>query len=357
MKLRVLAAIAAAFACVPAHAQEARSEETAETIRWPIPWKVGQVLTYETENLEAEQSAKKRERTRSTDTTTITIVEASTEGYVQKWVSTNSKYEALEGDPEAVKLMEQLNASLSDLSILVELDKEASYKRIRNIDEISTRMRGSLRPMLLAEVEKGVSKTIKDEAEVKAAMEKSRAQLDSMLAGLTSPAFIEAAMGQVLQNYNGFVGIELEDGASYSLETELDNPLGGKKFPATIEFGLYASEDDPDDVFVEWTSKIDPRRGAQAAWDMVEKMYGSVIPKEQRKDLPKEISIVDEGFLVFNRNSGVIEMYENERKVDMADTHKSDRDRMRLVGGEHEHEWKQEAVEGAAGAAPAREEG
>ena len=345
MKLKLAAAFAALVACAPSFAQQDPGKtETAETIRWPVPWKVGQVLTYETENLEEERSPKKREKTRTSDRTEITITEATLEGYVQRWTASQTRYELIEGDAEQAKLAAELIETLADVPLLVELDKDANYKGIRNLAEISTRVRAAMTPVLAQGVEQGVRKAKQDasDAEVKEAIEKARPHLEGLLERLSSPAFLEAAIGQVVQNFNGFVGIELEDGASYTLDTELDNPLGEKKFPATLEFGLYASDEDPDDVFLEWKSTIDPKRGADAVWEFAEKLMGTAIPKDQRKELPKEISIVDEGFLLFNRESGVIEMYENERKADLGDTHKTDRDRMRLVGGEHEHQWKEE---------------
>lgn len=358
MKEWITAAIAAALACAPAYAQQESGESpAAETIRWPIPWKVGQVLTYETENLDMENSPKKREKIRSTDRTTIAITEATLEGYVQRWTSAEPRYEVIEGDAEAAKLAEDLVKALANLPIMVELDKDATYKGIRNLAEISSRVRAEMEPLVAKGVEHGVRKVNKDasDADVKAAMEKARPHLDGMLEGLTSPAFLEAAIGQVVQNYNGFVGIELEAGAKYSAETELDNPLGASKFPATIEFGLYASEDDPDDVFLEWTSTIDPVRGADAVWEAAEALMGTKIPSQERKTLPEEVSIIDEGFVLFNRSSGVIEMYENERKTILGDTHKTDRDRMRLVGGEHDHAWHGDG-EPASGEAAAEAE-
>lgn len=348
MKPTALAALAACFACAPVFAQadSAKAEEAAEKIRWPIPWKVGQVLAYETENLEEERSPKKREKTRTSDRTEIAITEASLEGYVQRWTASQTRYEVIEGDAEQAKLVAELTEALADVPVIVELDKESNYKGIRNLAEISTRLRAAMMPVIAQGVELGVRKAKQDasDAEVKEAVEKARPQLEAMLDNLSSPAFLEAAIGQVVQNYNGFVGIELEDGASYTLDTELDNPLGENKFPAKLEFGLSVSEDDPDDVFLEWKSTIDPKRGADAVWEFAEKLVGTTIPKDQRKELPKEISIVDEGFLLFNRGSGVIEMYENERKVDLGDTHKVDRDRMRLLGSEHEHEWNEEGA-------------
>ena len=207
----------------------------------------------------------------------------------------------------------------------------------------------SMRSLLLSGIDAEAAKAASgDGADTEAVKAEARKRAEQVLDGFASPAFVEAAMGKVIQNYNGFIGIELEDGASYEVETELDNPLGGSKFPAKLTFGMYASDDDPEDVFLEWTSSIDPKRGARAVWEMVEKLYGTAIPKEERKQLPKELAIVDEGFLVFNRGSGVIEMFENERKVTIKDLHKIDRDRMRLLDSAHGHTWKDAASDEAA---------
>ena len=351
MKHRIVAALAALLTLAPLQGwaqDKGGSDQAAETIRWPIPWRVGQALSYETENLESEVSPGKREKTRITDTTTLTIVEATTTGFVQKWTSGKPRIEVIQGDKSAVAMMEGLYESLAGVHILVELDKDANYKGIRNLEEITRQLRAAMRPLLLAGIDaKGETSAAANQATREAETAGARKRAEQVLDGVASPAFVEAAVGQVIQNYNGFVGIELEDGASYELDTELDNPLGGAKFPAKLTFGLYASQEDPEDVFVEWTSTIDPKRGAAAAWDMVEKLYGTAIPKEQRKQLPKELAIVDEGFLVFNRSSGVIEMFENERKATMKDLDKVDRDRMRLLDNEHGHTWKEESQEKA----------
>lgn len=359
MKHWLATVLAASLAAASPHGlaqEEGASDAAATNIRWPIPWRAGMVLRYETENLEAETRPGKREKTRITDTTTLTIVEATTSGFVQRWTSGKPTIEVIEGDKDAAAMMEGLYASLAGLHVLVELDKDANYKGIRNLDEIVQQLRAAIRPMLLSAIDAEAHKSAAgDEGAREAVKAEARKRAEQVIDGFASPAFVEAAMGQVIQNYNGFIGIELEDGAAYELETELDNPLGATKFPAKLTYGLYASEDDPEDVFVEWTSTIDPRRGAAAAWEMVEKLYGTAIPKEQRKELPKEMAIEDAGFLVFNRSTGVIEMYENERKVTMKDVHKVDRDRMRLLDSDHGHTWKEEPAgeDAAKASAPA----
>lgn len=344
------ASLALALALPQARAQEAgAAQETTGKIRWPVPWRAGLALTYETENLESEVAPGKREKTRITDTTTLTVVEATTTGFVQKWTSGKPRIEVIEGSKDSVAMMEGLYESLAGLHILVELDKDANYKGIRNLAEISAQLRNAMRSVLLSGIDAEAAKAASgDGADTEAVKAEARKRAEQVLDGFASPAFVEAAMGKVIQNYNGFIGIELEDGASYEVETELDNPLGGSKFPAKLTFGMYASDDDPEDVFLEWTSSIDPKRGARAVWEMVEKLYGTAIPKEERKQLPKELAIVDEGFLVFNRGSGVIEMFENERKVTIKDLHKIDRDRMRLLDNAHGHTWKDAASDEAA---------
>lgn len=317
---------------------EKQADLQPETIRWPIPWKAGQALSYETENLEEKTEKGKPLKLRTISSTTITITQASTQGYVQRWTGGTPRVEVLQGDPASAAMMSELYKSLADLAIVVELDKDANYKRIGNIDEISTRMRAALEPALMA----GVQDTAPgNPAPDGAAM---RTRVAQVLDTVTEPRVLENMLGKLVQNYNAFVGIELEDGARYAVDSELENPMGGAALPAKIEFGLYASEDDPNDVFLEWTTNIDPERRAKAAWDIMEKLAGVPIPEAERKKLPDRMEISDEGFVLFNRRSGVIEMYEYQRNVQVKDLRKTERDRMRLVDGDHTHTWKEDAA-------------
>lgn len=358
MKHWMTAALAASlsFAWPQGQAREApdapAAEAPAETIRWPVPWRAGLVLRYETENLESDVRPGKREKTRMTDTTTLRIVEATQAGFVQEWRSDTPDIEVIEGDPAMARRMEGVYDALAGLRILVELDKDANYKGIRNLEDIVRQMREAMRPLVISALDDALAKAPQGKAASDADKAEARRHVEKVMDGIASPAFVEGSIGQVVQNYNAFVGIALEDGARYEVDTELDNPMGATKFPARLTFGLTVSDEDPEDVFVEWTSTIDPERGAAAAWEIAEKLAGTAIPQDQRKALPKEIQIEDTGFVLFNRGSGVIEMYENERKVTLQDVYKVDRDRMRLLDDAHGHVWKEAPDGEAAPAAP-----
>lgn len=336
----LLFTVLAALTVVPAHAQ--KNDASAETIRWPVPWKAGLRLAYEFESLDTEVGKDKREKIRVTDNTVVSIASESEQGFVQEWKSNGGSYEVIEGDATKAEMMRAFMKALSNLALQVDLGKDGNYERIRNLDTVAARFRSAMTEMMLpaveAEVRKGLGEKA-NEADVAAALEKARKRADDMLSRMSSPAVVEHMAAQLIKNYNGFVGVELENGASYTLDTELPNPLGGKSFPAKLEFGLYSSEDDPQDIYLEWTMKIDPERGLDALWDTVEALSGEKMDKKARKKLPKDLSIDDEGFLLFHRTSGVIEMYSNERRIVLGDLHKVERERLRLVDGEHSHEW------------------
>lgn len=337
-------------ALIPLHAVSA-----AEMVMWPNPWEAGRTLVYETENLDSDTAPGSRKKVRMADTTEIRIIEASLDGFVQQWVSSGTQMEVLEGDKAEAEAIFAAMKSFEGFPLLVELDKEANYRRIRNLDEISERMRTALRPLFVAGVEAGVKKSLGEQADeetAKQVLAAAMTQVDGTLEKMTSAPMIDAMLGRLIQSYNAFVGVELEDGEWYSLETELDNPLGGKKFPATLKFGLYPSKQDPADVFIEWESAIDPKKGLDVIWGLVENLYGMKVSKADRKKLPKQISLVDEGFMVFNRESGVIEMFESTRTVKLGDKLNVDRNRMRLTNGEHEHTWTGESDTAEAVASP-----
>lgn len=59
--------------------------------------------------------------------------------------------------------------------------------------------------------------------------------------------------------------------------------------------------------------------------------------------MPEGISVSDAGFFLFDRKTGVPEMFESERTVELGDRREYERTRMRLLGGAHAHAWAEEA--------------
>jgi hypothetical protein len=196
----------------------------ADTLRWPNPWKVGQVLVYETEGLETEVDGDKREKTRDADRTTIRIAQATQEGYLQEWRSRDATFEVIEGDQAMAGLMSAAMKGMGDLAVEATLDKDGNYTGIRNIDAVATRMRTAMRPVMAAAIDARLAK--QPEAQRAALQAKAHEQVEKVLDGITSPAVVATMLGRVIETYNAFVGVELEAGQWYELDTELDTPVG-----------------------------------------------------------------------------------------------------------------------------------
>lgn len=312
-----------------------------EKITLPLPWKVGQVLHYESEQAKTKTGPGTREKTVTTSKVEVKTVEAGKDGFVQHWRGHDAREEVIEGDKAAAELTMQAAKKLEDLPMIVEMDGDGGYRKLRNLDELGRRSRDALRPLMLELVSAGVNKAMAgaEPAKRSEALGKLPTDIEAMLQRLTAPNVLENLLTKDLQTVLNFTGASLDDDQSYELETSLGNPTGGAAFPAKLTFGLYVSKDEPEDVFLEWTLEIDPVKGATAIWDTVERMYGRTISEAERKELPAQVSIVDKGFLVFERATGLPEMYESVRTSKVGENANFERSRMRLLDGGHGHEW------------------
>lgn len=121
-----------ALACAPAFARagQAAAEAISEAIALPLPWTQGQVLRYETEQVETKVRASIRERTRTTSATEVRTITAGTDGFVQHWRGHGTRIEVLEGDSAMARAMERAAAELEDLA----LDDVGHGREHRGID-------------------------------------------------------------------------------------------------------------------------------------------------------------------------------------------------------------------------------
>lgn len=317
------------------------AEPEAEKIKLPLPWKVGQSLQYETSRIKTETGPGKREKSLSTSTSEVRTVEADAKGFVQEWRWHDAKEEVIEGDKARAEMMAAAIEELSAIVLTIEMAPEGTYRRVRNLETVGGQMRAAMRPMMLKLFAEGVESASKgaDPAKRKEAMDKAPAEVDAYLKRVTAPNLLENMLTNEIQTMLNFSGAELENDQAYELETTLDNPVGGSSFPAKLTFGLYVDEDEPEDVWLEWTLEIDPVKGASAVWDTVEHLYGRKFSEAERKEMPAQVSIVDKGFILFERATGIPELFQNVRNTKLGEHANYQRDRMRLLGNKHQHEW------------------
>ena len=327
--------------CLALGGHAVAAEPEAEKIKLPLPWKLGQSLKYETERVKTETGPGKREKSLSTSTSEVRTIEADARGFVQEWRSHDAREEVIEGDKAQAEMMAEAVEQLSAIALVVEMEPEGTYRRVRNLAEVGERMRAAMRPVMLKLFLAGVESAAKgaDPAKRKEAMDKAPAEVDAFLQRYTEPKLLENLLTNEIQSLLNFSGAELENDQAYELETTLDNPVGGAPFPAKLTFGLYVDEDEPEDVWLEWTLEIDPVKGASAIWDTVEHLYGRKFSEAERKDMPAQVSIVDKGFIVFERASGIPELFQNVRNTKVGENANYERNRMRLLASAHDHQW------------------
>lgn len=329
----------------PASAQEEpAADNAAPVVDVPLPWKTGQVLRYDFEAIQAETAPGKREKSRSTSIAELATKRAGEDGYEVHWNSRDSKYEVLEGgDPEQARVREAMKA-MADVPMVVALKGDGTYEGVRNLDDVSARMRAILQPLLRTMVQESVDKAFppgSDAGKRQQALDEAQSRMRTYLDGISAPRVLEGLMTRQVRNIAFYNAGGLEDGASYELETELENPTGAPSFPAKLTFGLWVDKDEPEDVYIEWKSEIDPVKGATALVETVKRLYGPAL-KIDPKDMPAQVSIVDSGFMVLHRPTGMVEMYEDERTTKFGETANYERNRMRLLDLGHGHEWKAE---------------
>lgn len=343
MRLTFLLSLLCLLLPISAQAAQAGPEPVAIKIKLPLPWKQGQVLAFDSERVKTETGPGKREKVVSASKVEVRTIEAGAEGFVQEWRWRDARDEVLEGDKRVLAAMAPAVKEIeaADLPVVVEMDAAGTYQRVRNLDQVGALFRKAMRPVMLSLMTTGFEEASKgqDAATRQQALDKLPAEADALLERTTQPKLLEAMLTRELETLLNFSGAELEDDQSYVLETVLENPTGGAAFPAKLTFGLYVDEDEPEDVYLEWTMTIDPDKGAKAMVDTAERLYGRTFSPEEAKALPERIAVEDKGFIVFERATGLPEMFQNVRTTKFGETANYERNRLRLHGGRHAHEW------------------
>lgn len=325
----LLRTLAFAFALLPLAAT------AKDRIKLPLPWQPGLILEYASVNDSTKHEDETlREHSRSEDTTRIRVLSVDDSGIVQEWSGKNARYRVLVGDKSEEAMMKAFYAAMASTNILVRLDRDGVYERIDNIDEISGVVRSALTTAI------PVPRVEGDEA----ANEKVRADISRMTELLSSPAVMENQLRHLVETFNTFPGANLEDGQWYELTSEAASPFGGKPIPVKFEFALSVSENDPEDVFVEWNSSIDPERGRPAVVEAMRHLLGdmgSELSNAAMEAMFEQLRLETDGFILIHRPTGLPEMFEHTRTNQVGNIVKTERMRLRLMSGGHGHNWRE----------------
>jgi hypothetical protein len=282
----------------------------AEQVRWPVPWKTGERTAYDTESVVREIEDGKTNVRRITNRTEIRTDTADKNGYVLTWTTRDSRIEAVEGDRSMVDTIAPMLDELDGLDVVIELDGDGRYRRVRNLDALIVKVRATMLPMLLASLsdvfngpDSKLSKRDRD-----AALQLARSNVEASMDSIISAQSVEAMSNGQAKTMSSFMGKTIELDKRYRDTEPMESPSEGRPLPATREYVLSLVEGDPDLARIRWTQTLDTDGDPKALWALVDELTIGEEKAATRKARPSDLVLREEGMLLFRRDTGVIDM-------------------------------------------------
>lgn len=315
----------------------AAAASAAETVHWPAPWKAGETWAYDTESLTREIEDGKPRITRTTDRTEIRVDEAGKQGYTLTWTGRDSRIEAIEGDRSSADTIAPILDQFDGYGVVVELDAKGRYRRVRNLDETTTKVRTIMQPLA------GLGEGVVDNTDPKLAkpgqaaiLEIARLDFKAMLESFFNHERVEAMTTGDIKTMTRFSEERFVVGKTYRDTAPLASPMRGRPLPANREYVLDLDRDDPSLARLRWTHTLDTRGDAAALRELASELAGA-----GAANLPADLALREEGMLLFRLETGVVELMQTNTDSHYADKHDEHRrSRMRLVNASRT--WAQE---------------
>lgn len=316
--------------------------DAAERVRWPIAWKAGEVVSYDTESLVRETEDGAASVRRVTDRTEIRTLEADANGYALAWTTHGSRVEAVEGDRSTIDMLAPMLDDLDEFEVVVELDRAGHYRRVRNLDVVAAKVRAAMLPIFAANLQ-----TMFDVADPKlskvdheALLALARNNLETSIDGIVTTRGVEAMSSAQAKAITAFVGKPLVVGKRYRDDAPMESPREALPLQASRTYTLSLVDDDPALARIRWTRTLDPRGDAKMLWMLVDELVGDQAPAA-REGRPQGLALSEEGMMVFHRDTGAVEMLETIEISRYGEAHdEHERYRMRRSGSART--WAQE---------------
>ncbi len=343
-RLTLLCVLMCALAMAPEIA------DAAEKVRWPIAWKAGEVARYDSESVMRETENDAANVHRITDRTEIRTAEAGVDGYALVWTTHDSRVEAVEGDRNVVDMIAPVLDELDGFEVVIELDRDGHYRRVRNVDAIAIKLRTAMKPVFASNIQRMVASAHPklSKYDIDAMLAVSESDIDASLDAMVSAPSVETMVSGQAKAMTAFVGKPLTVGKRYRDDAPMESPRNGLPLPARREYALSLVEGDPTLARIRWTRTLDPRGDAKMLWALVDELVGGdgdddEAPVGDRDARPSDLTLNEEGVVVFNRKTGVVEMMETVEISRYGKAHdEHERYRMRRIGSART--WAQEAA-------------
>ena len=307
----------------------------ADKVHVPLGFKVGEVATYDTESVVRDAAKGAMSVRRITDRTRIRTDATDDHGYALTWTTHDSRIEAVEGDRSMVDTIAPMLDELDGMEVVIELDRNGRYRRVRNLDAVLVKMRAAMLPIFSAnlpnlfnDADSKVAKYDRDAA-LAIARENLQASIDSII----TPQGVETMSSAQAKAMIGFVGKTLVVGKRYRDNEPMASPTEGRPLPASREYVLSLVDGDPDLARIRWTHTLDLRADAKVLWTLVDELVGSAESDAQHDGRPDDLVLREEGVLLFRRDTGAVDMLQTTEISRYGTAHdESDRYRMRRSG-------------------------
>ena len=276
-------------------------------LNWPVPEPA--TRSYDVEYVSTEITKGVEKKTRATFRRQIESSKTA-QGYLQVWQDTDIAMEMSGYDAEQQRLMEDIIEASANIPMKVALNKEAAYESLLNLDEWAELFKQQLGKAFRIGMESALKKMPADKRD--AAMAEGQKKMDSLMATLSSPAFVRKQIETAPFLYNFFNTGGLDPEKAYELESETDSPFGGAPFPVNIHVEITEYEDEPGYVYGLYRSVLDQEKGRPAMVAAIKKITGedgSVADAEIDKIL-KEFEVGVEANLRIVLETGVVDWIE-----------------------------------------------
>jgi hypothetical protein len=307
----------------------------AEQVRVPLGFKVGDIATYDTESVVRDASKAASSIRRITDHTRIRTDAAEDRGYALTWTTQNSRIEAVEGDRSMVDTIAPMLDELDGMDVVIELDRDGRYRRVRNLDAVLAKMRAAMLPIFSANLPNlfndGDSKVAKYDRDEALAI--ARANLEASIDSIITPQSVETMSSAQAKAMTAFAGKTLVVGKRYRDNEPMASPTEGRPLPASREYVLSLVDGDPGLARIRWTHTLDPRANPKVLWALVDELAGSAESDAQHDGRPSDLALREEGVLLFHRDTGAVDMLQTTEISRYGTAHdENDRYRMRRSG-------------------------
>jgi hypothetical protein len=259
MKHKVWGWVLAAVA-FPVVAQE------ADGVEWPLPWRIGTTLEYDQVYVSTNRRDGQEFTVKATDVARISIERADADGYVQRWVSTDPKYD-LSALPEQARLAVTAAAeALRDLPLDVRLNAEGAYLGLVDLETLRQKYRSAMETAF-ERILQPYSDQLPSDGE---------AILARVIDTLTAPSVVEQQFAELPAAYNFVAGGGLAPGVEYAYEDQGLNPLGGESI--AMHNTLTMSEPDRLGIYeIRWRIEPDVKALTAAIEHAAEEMLGDAL--------------------------------------------------------------------------------